>query len=231
MKKQILGYLRCLTITATSTMSNQTNPSRSSSPKVERGYKDRPSALPESGYPSPDVKPIASLPPISIVKQPAPSNATPMVFYPPSPNLDNSEDDLPAGLVHPDMPFNTVADVNAPRIPLSIQSIPSSPIQPSKASRSSTTASMSSEQTRDAVLEMMSMFTTSAPPRRRYGASQIAQWRAEEEYHKGKIQQELGGKEICLIRYEPRQGWLGFWNKENVLDIIDDLRELRSPKP
>ncbi|EKM76675.1 hypothetical protein AGABI1DRAFT_108553 [Agaricus bisporus var. burnettii JB137-S8] len=204
------------------------NPSRSSSPKVERDNRGRPGAIPQSAYPSSGVKPTSPLSPISVDKSRASFN--PVVFYPPpSPSFDSSEEDLHA-LINPDIPFNSVADVATPRIPPSTPVMPSSPIHSTKTNRPTTPHSISSEQTQDAVLEMMSMFTTTAIPRKKHTATQMAQWRAEAEYHKGRIQEELGGKEICLIRYEPKQGWLGFWNRENVLDIIADLRDLRSPK-
>ncbi len=37
--------------------------------------------------------------------------------------------------------------------------------------------------------------------------------------------------EACLIRFEPKQGWIGFWNRSDIDRVIDGLRELRSPKP
>jgi hypothetical protein len=203
-------------------MSSATNPSLPSPLHLEGGDKNRSSARLQSGYESRDAL-------TTVDKHPAPFNTTPVEFYPPSPQFDGSEDDLTAALIHPDMSFNTVADLNASRIPLPAQPVPYSPVQASKTSRSSTTASTLSER-RDTAPEMMSMFTSYVPPCMRYTASQIAQWRAEEEYYKEKIKEELGGKEICLTRYEARQGWLGFWNRENVFDIIDDLRKLRSPE-
>jgi len=38
------------------------------------------------------------------------------------------------------------------------------------------------------------------------------------------------GGEACITRYEPKKGWFGIWNRPDVRDVIDGLRELRSPK-
>ncbi|KAF7760632.1 hypothetical protein Agabi119p4_10041 [Agaricus bisporus var. burnettii] len=81
---------------------------------------------------------------------------------------------------------------------------------------------------------MSSLYTTSSissrPQQNKATPAQVAQWREDEENIMAGLDDEFDG-EVCLLRFEPKQGWFGFWNKEDVVEVIGNLRGLRSPKP
>jgi hypothetical protein len=79
-----------------------------------------------------------------------------------------------------------------------------------------------------------SLYTSSSisshPEKNKPTIAQLEQWREDVEIILADLDDEFEG-EACLIRFEPKQGWFGFWNKESVVEVIEDLRELRSPRP
>jgi len=60
--------------------------------------------------------------------------------------------------------------------------------------------------------------------------AQLALWEKDRERITRDMLEVYEG-EACLIRFEPKQGWIGFWNRSNIEKVIEGLRELRSPKP
>jgi len=60
--------------------------------------------------------------------------------------------------------------------------------------------------------------------------AQLALWEQDRERITRDMMEVYEG-EACLIRFEPKQGWIGFWNRGDIDRVIEGLRELRSPKP
>lgn len=59
--------------------------------------------------------------------------------------------------------------------------------------------------------------------------AQLAKWEEDRKTVTRDIM-ELHAGEACVIRYEAKQGWMGVWSRPNIKDVIEGLRDLRSPK-
>lgn len=70
----------------------------------------------------------------------------------------------------------------------------------------------------------------SSKKREKISPAQQALWEQDRERITRDMMDAYDG-EAVLIRFEPKQGWIGFWNRGDIDRVIEGLRDLRSPKP
>ncbi|KXN81165.1 hypothetical protein AN958_05936 [Leucoagaricus sp. SymC.cos] len=131
------------------------------------------------------------------------------------------EDDTastPTAVSHPDTPLTSSMDKDPAH--LSSQSKPDS--------RSASRANSSGATPRNSTPENPSR-SEGSRQRTKVSPAQEAQWRKDEVAITRGILEAHDG-EACVIRFEPKQGWMGYWNRSNMEDVIYELRDLRLPK-
>lgn len=150
---------------------------------------------------------------------PSSEPATPRTSSTPSHHDDNDSVHTPTAATHPDMPFSSIVDT------------------PSSSSCHTTTSNHSHPASQTTSLKGGSRGATPEAPLQSYAprsgadfsVAHVEKWEEERERVTRDITVLYAG-EACIIRYEPKQRWLGVWNRSNIKDVIEGLRELRSPK-
>lgn len=147
----------------------------------------------------------------------------------PSLALRSSTEDMftPTALVCTDMTFPLPRDI-------SLHDHPKLPVRDSTSTLPSRTPSSDAGVSTSGMTSTTSLYTTSSIDnshlqRKKPTSAELKQWRQDVDMIITSLDDEYDG-EVCLMRFEPKQGWFGFWNQENISDILEDLRALRSPR-
>jgi hypothetical protein len=157
--------------------------------------------------PSPDLDPTR----IPAAELAVSTSRRPLSLHSSKQNVEDDKTPTPTAFTPPDMPFNTLMDTEPPYRRFS---------QPSPASNSTTRVTTSESSSRDETIRPVLPKPTPA---------QLAKWKKEEEIVTMEVLEQFEG-DACIIRYESKHGWMGFWNRFDIENVLDELRELRLPK-